>query len=82
MSDQKGQEAPAVNEVETPAHFLVKLGNTLREVEGVDVSLVEILAKHLLTAAPNLGAVAQANDAILKLAGERANPLKPEVAGG
>jgi hypothetical protein len=80
MVDAGEQKAPTAAEMETPADFLANLGNALRQKEDVDVGLADILAKHLLTAAPAVDAVAQAKDAILKLAGERANP--PEVADG
>jgi hypothetical protein len=75
---QKGeQEVPTAAEAESPADFLGNLGKALREKENVDVGLANILAKHLLTAAPAVDAVPKAKDAILKLAVERANPPKP-----
>ncbi len=58
------------------------LGESLKQREGVDTGLAEILRTYILKAAPAQNAVAQAKDAILKLAGERANPPKPEVANG
>lgn len=82
MAETAEQDAPTAAEVETPADFLGNLGNALRKKEDVDVGLADILAKHLLTAAPADDAVAKAKAAILKLAGERANPPKPEVADG
>jgi hypothetical protein len=82
MADQQEQEVLAVAAVETPADFLANLGKALRDKEDVDGGLVDILAKHLLTATPHVGAVAGAKDAILKLASERANPPKPELTGG
>jgi hypothetical protein len=82
MADAGTQQAPMAAEVETPTGFLVNLGKALCEKEDVDVGLADILAKHLLTAAPAADAVAKAKDAILKLAGKRANPPKPEVADG
>lgn len=82
MADAREQEAPTAAEVETPTDFLANLGNALREKKDVDVGLADILAKHLLTAAPAVDAVAKAKDAILNLAGERANPPKLEVADG
>lgn len=82
MADAKEQEAPAANAVESPADFLADLGTALREKEDTDVGLADILAKHLLTVAPAVDAVAQAKAAILKLAGKRAHPLPPEVADG
>lgn len=81
MGYQREQAAPTAIEAETPADFLAKLGKALRESEGVDVGLADILSSHVLTAEPNVGAVAQAKDAILRLAGERANLPKPELAG-
>lgn len=65
---------------ETPEEFIVALGNLLNEKEDADVGLVDILKAHILKADPAQNAVTQAKDAILKLAGERANSLKPEVA--
>lgn len=82
MADAGEQEAPTAAEVETPTDFLANLGNALREKKDVDVGLADILANHLLTAAPAVDAVAKAKDAILNLAGERANPPKLEVADG
>lgn len=81
MADAEEQAVPTA-EMETPADFLANLGKALREKKDVDVGLADILAKNLLTAAPAVDAVAKAKDAILKLAGERANPPKPEVADG
>jgi hypothetical protein len=78
MADAGKQEVPTAAEAESPADFLANLGNALREKEHIDLGLADILAKHLLTAAPAVDAVAKAKDAILKLAGERANPPKPE----
>jgi hypothetical protein len=78
--DAGEQEAPTEADLEAPADFLANLGNALHGKENVDVGLADILAKHLLTAAPAVDALARAKDAILKLAGERANPPKPEVA--
>jgi hypothetical protein len=82
MAEAREQEAPAAAEVETLADFLANLGNALRGNENVDVGLADILAKHLLTASPAVDALTKAKDAILKLASERANPPKPEVASG
>ena len=67
---------------DTPDEFLRTLDESLRQREGVDVGLVDILKTHLLKAAPVQTAVAQAKDAILKLAAERANPPKPGVVNG
>jgi hypothetical protein len=66
---------------DTPEAFLDALGNSLKAKEGVDVALTDILQTHILKATPAQNAVAQAKDAILKLAGERANPPKPEAGG-
>ncbi|WP_316206874.1 MULTISPECIES: hypothetical protein [unclassified Bradyrhizobium] len=67
---------------DTPDEFLMTLGESLTQREGVDVGLANILRTHILKVAPAQNAVAQAKDAILKLAAERANPLQPEVANG
>jgi hypothetical protein len=77
MANAGEQEAQTAPEAESPAGFLVNLSNALREKENVDVGLANILAKHLLIATPAADAVAKAKDAVLKLAAERANPLKP-----
>lgn len=69
-------------EAESPEVFLTTLGESLTQREGVDADLADILKTHILKAAPAQNAVAQAKDAILKLAAERANPPKPEVANG
>ncbi len=82
MADAGDEEALTADDVEIPADFLANLGVALREKDDVDVGLAEILAKHLLTTAPAVDALAKAKDAILKLAGERANLPKPEVANG
>jgi hypothetical protein len=76
MAETGGQET------ETPADFLENLGKALRDKEDVDLGLADILAKHLLTAAPAIDSVARAKDAILELAGARANPPRPETANG
>ena len=68
--------------VETPEAFLNALGDSLKEKEGVDVGLADILKTHILKVAHAKNAVAHAKDAVLKLAGERANPPKSEVADG
>ena len=74
----EAKEEPA----DTPDAFLKALGESLKGKEDVDVGLAEILKTHILKVAPAQNAVAQAKDAILKLAGERASPPKPEVANG
>ena len=67
---------------ETPEQFLNALGDRLKKKEGADIGLIGILKAHVLKAAPAQNAVAQAKDAIVKLASERANPRKPEVGNG
>lgn len=67
---------------DTPDAFLKALGESLKGKEGIDADLATILKTHLLKTAPAQNAVTQAKDAILKLAGERANPPQPEVANG
>jgi len=68
--------------VDSPAGFLTSLGKQLSEKDGVDVHLAEILRTHLLKVSPTQDAVTQAKAAIIKLAGERANPPKEENANG
>jgi hypothetical protein len=67
---------------ETPEAFLNALGDSLKGKDGADTDLVEILVAHILKAAPAKNAVANAKDAILKLAVERANPSKQGAANG
>lgn len=67
---------------ESPAAFLATLGKHLSEKDGVDVDLADILRTHLLKVSPTQDAVAEAKAAIVKLAGERANPPKKEEANG
>jgi hypothetical protein len=68
--------------VDAPEAFLKVLGEGLEAKEGVDIGLANILKTHILKTAPAQSAVAQAKDAILKLAAERANPPKPEAENG
>jgi hypothetical protein len=63
-------------EQETPEAFLASLRGNLREQEGVDLDLADILGKHVLKVSPGADAVSQAKAAILKLAEERSNPSK------
>lgn len=58
---------------ETPGAFLTNLGNYLSSKKGIDIELVEILKKYLLTENPQQDAVAQATADIHKLSTERAN---------
>lgn len=67
---------------DTQEAFLDSLGDSLKRREDVDVALADILRTHILKVAPAQNAVALAKDAILKLAGERANPPEPEMANG
>lgn len=68
--------------LETPGAFLKALGESLKAKDGVDSDLAAILTTHILKADPAANAVALAKDAIVKLASERANPPKVEVANG
>lgn len=68
--------------LETPDAFLKALGESLKTKDGVDTDLAAILTTHILKAAPAANAIAQAKDAIVKLATERANPPKLEVVNG
>ena len=69
-----GAEEVATSEVETPATFLAKVAETLKEAEGVDADLAGILTDNLLTVEPHANAVANAKAAIVKLAAKRAAP--------
>lgn len=69
-----------VEQEDTPEAFLDALGKSLKGKEGIDTDLADILETHFLKVTPTQNAVAQAKDAILRLAGERANPPKPEDA--
>jgi len=82
MADVGGQEKPTAAEEEAFSDFFGNLRMKLRGKEGVDIGLADILAEHLLVAAPAVDAVAESKAAILKLASERASPPKPEVADG
>jgi hypothetical protein len=78
MSDVDG----AQELVQTPEAFLKALAAGLQEKEGIDTDLADILRIHILKSAPAQNAVAQAKEAILKLADKRANAPKPEVSDG
>ncbi len=67
-----------VEQEDAPEAFLKALGKNLKGTEGIDTGLADILETHVLKVTPTQNAVAQAKDAILRLAGERANPPKPE----
>lgn len=62
-----------------PEEFLNALVDRLSGFDDVDMGLVEILKKHILTVSPAQNAVVNAKDDILKLAAERANPPQPGV---
>lgn len=75
-AEQDGQTNDAATE--TPAEFLAILGKKLREKEGVDEGLVDILCAHILKTSPSQDTVNQTKSAILTLAANRANPPKVE----
>lgn len=68
--------------METPDAFLKSLGENLKAKDGVDADLAGILTTHILKIAPEQNAVAQAKDAIVRLASDRANPPETEVTNG
>jgi hypothetical protein len=76
MEEKKVQQGANMAEEDAPGDFLAKLSKVLREKSDIDVGLVDILTKHLLTSAPNTDAVARAKEAILELASERGNVPK------
>ncbi|MDD9709802.1 hypothetical protein PVW53_21220 [Seohaeicola sp. SP36] len=67
---------------ETPDEFLDALGKKLIAMEGVDKDLAGVLTAHILRATPTQNAVVQAKDAIMRLAGKRADPPKVAVMNG
>ena len=75
MNDSTDKETDGT---ETPAEFLVSLGQSLREQDDVDAGLAEIISAYLLTAKPSADAVSRARAAILKLARDRAVHQTPE----
>jgi hypothetical protein len=66
---------------ETPAAFLAQLSQTLKTRDGVDAGLAEIVAKHILTAAPAEDWVERAMTAVIALAAARATPPKENADG-
>ena len=68
--------------LDTTDALLNAIGANLISKEGVDADLAAILTTHLIKAAPAANAVAQAKEAIVALATERANPMKVEAANG
>jgi anti-sigma factor ChrR (cupin superfamily) len=74
MATHDDEELPRSDQaaLETPESFLVALSKALKEAEGVDADVADILVSHLLTVTPAKNAVTSAKDAILKLAETRA----------
>lgn len=58
---------------ETPDTFLSTLGESICNNSLIDRELANILSIHILKAIPSSDAIAQAKNAILKLANERAS---------
>jgi hypothetical protein len=79
---ENGAWKTAQKPANTPESFLAALGDSLKGNEGFDSDLADILTTHILKATPAQNAVAQAKDAIMKLAHDRANPPKVEAANG
>lgn len=67
---------------ETPDQFLDALGDNLKAKEGLDADLVDILTTYILKTTPAPNAVAQAKEAIQRLAIERGNISKVETTNG
>jgi hypothetical protein len=65
----------------TPAAFLAQLGEALKTCQGVDAGLAEIVAEHILTAAPAEDCLEQAMTAITTLAAARATHPKENADG-
>jgi|GEM_PF-5682402 len=70
------------DERETPDTFLNALGESLTGYDCIDMDLAVILTTHILKAAPAANAVAEARDAILRLATERAELPRGESVDG
>lgn len=67
-----------LNQPETPEAFLKKVADGLSKKEDFDAELAEILSSQILQAPLESNNVARAKEAILKLAGKRANPYQTE----
>ena len=69
------------NDEKTPAAFLAQLGQALKTHQGVDAGLAEIVAEHILTAAPAGDCLELATTAITTLAAARATRPKENADG-
>lgn len=65
---------PKVKPVETPEVFLAGVSKDLKASADVDADLACIISDHLLTATPDVDAVANAKAAIVSIASKRAAP--------
>lgn len=63
------------NSSDSNASFLVDLGTALREYQGVDQELAEVLFTYILIEKPIANSIDQARIAIVKLAEKRAKNL-------
>lgn len=67
MNEQAEQE-------QTPEQFLAEVAKSLKAKESTDKELATIIETHILVGAPLEKAVTNAKDAIIALAGTRAQP--------
>ena len=64
--------------METPSEFLSKLGQKLKDSEGMDQDLAKIVVEEILSPSPGLDCVKKASKAIAELAEDRATPGEDE----
>ncbi len=81
-NDGEDLSRPDQDEPETPESFLAALGKALKEAEGVDAGVADVVVAQILTTTPAKNAITLARDAILKLAEERAAPSIAETSVG
>ncbi len=67
MPDETSPDDP-----QTPEALIARTVNTLREADGTDVELLDILSEHVLTVTPSKTDLSDAVSAIETLAAERA----------
>lgn len=64
--------------MDTPSEFLAKLGQKLKDSEGIDQDLAQILVENILSSSPASDCVKKASKAIADLAEDRATPEENE----
>ncbi len=71
-----------INDEETPAEFLKRLGQEMIAKDSEDTELAKIIAEHILTTEPSDDCVMQSMAAIKDLASSRATPPEKEGEDG